>query len=130
MTIATIKEDKDAKTVAVRSSTVNVCHWRLDRAIIKTTQVPIQPPAIMCSMPAQANRIPALAATVKKMKANLVELTELEKSFHKTRTDCHNQRDVVTAGLPKKIKIREGADLRYWWDEECDSTCARLESVG
>lgn len=64
------------------------------------------------------------------MKAKLVELTELEKSFYKTRSESHNQRvDIVGKPLAKQIKIRECADLRYWWEEECDSVCKQLESV-
>ncbi len=63
------------------------------------------------------------------MSAKLIDLTELEKCFSKAaRPETQVQLDVVTQ--PKKMKIRECADLRFFWDEECDSDCAQLESVG
>jgi hypothetical protein len=63
------------------------------------------------------------------MSAKLIELTELEKCFSMAaRPDTHVQLEAVTP--PKKKKIRECADLRFWWDNECDTDCAQLESAG
>lgn len=64
------------------------------------------------------------------MSCKLIELSELEKSFYKTSTVSAHEPHAGSPERPKKIKIRECGDLRYWWDNECDSTCEQMDSAG
>jgi hypothetical protein len=56
------------------------------------------------------------------MSAKLIEVTELEKAFSITpRPEIEAPAEVTV--LPKKKRIRECADLRSFWDQDCDTAC-------
>ncbi|HEY9678401.1 MAG TPA: hypothetical protein V6C76_10350 [Drouetiella sp.] len=64
------------------------------------------------------------------MSAKLIDLTELEKAFaiQSSCPEVQVQTEVVVA-QPKKKVIRECADLRNFWDDDCNSkTCVSVSA--